>query len=219
MGFVVEDHDPLHAHQVGHDTLDHLAFGFEGPDLFTVTLQQTAIPRRKIHRFTELECVVVGDDDLGLFKITQHLSGYQFPALVIAVGVIREQDAESVPDGDAGCDDQEPAGVFLAAWAACCVDRLPGDEHRHDGGLARARGKLQCKSVESRVRALIGILQQIENRPAFLAHLGGNFGQPDGHLDSFNLTEERAQACKLVITPMLKESRRLWRHLPAVGVL
>ena len=27
---VVEDEDVLHAHQVGHDPLDHLAFGFQG---------------------------------------------------------------------------------------------------------------------------------------------------------------------------------------------
>ncbi len=30
MGLVVEDQDVLHAHEVGHDALDHLAFGFQG---------------------------------------------------------------------------------------------------------------------------------------------------------------------------------------------
>ena len=29
VGLVVEDQDVLQAHQVGHDALDHLAFGFE----------------------------------------------------------------------------------------------------------------------------------------------------------------------------------------------
>jgi hypothetical protein len=30
VGLVVEHQDVLHAHQVGHNTLDHLAFGFLG---------------------------------------------------------------------------------------------------------------------------------------------------------------------------------------------
>ena len=42
-----------------------------------------------------------------------------------------------------GRDDQEAAGELLAGGAAHGVDRLPGDQHRHDGGLAGAGGELQ----------------------------------------------------------------------------
>ena len=47
------------------------------------------------------------------------------------------------PDGQAGRDDEEAAGEVLAAGPANGVERLPGDQHRHDGRLAGAGGELQ----------------------------------------------------------------------------
>ena len=63
---VVEDEDVLHAHQVGHDALDHLAFGFERVQLVArAALEQRATAFGELHALAELEGVVVGDDDLG----------------------------------------------------------------------------------------------------------------------------------------------------------
>ena len=39
---VVEDEDVLHAHQVGHDALDHLALGLERVQRLAAALQQLA---------------------------------------------------------------------------------------------------------------------------------------------------------------------------------
>ena len=46
MRLVVEDQDVLHAHQVGHDALEHLAFGFEGLEFVAAALEQRAAALR-----------------------------------------------------------------------------------------------------------------------------------------------------------------------------
>ena len=88
---------------------------------------------------------------------------------VVAVRIVRLQDAQAVLDGDAGRDDQEAAGEVLAAGLADGVDRLPGDEHRHDGGLAGAGRQLQREAHQLRVRLVVGgrqVLEQVACRAA-----------------------------------------------------
>ena len=53
-----------------------------------------------------------------------------------------------------------------------------------------------------------------------LAALGlrGDFHQPDGGLDGFNLAKERADATEFVMPPVLEKSRGLWSDLPLAGV-
>jgi hypothetical protein len=41
---VVDDEDVLHAHQVGHHPLEHLAFGFERVQLFAAAALQQLPP-------------------------------------------------------------------------------------------------------------------------------------------------------------------------------
>jgi hypothetical protein len=53
---------------------------------------------------------------------------------------------------------------------------------------------------------------------ASLSHLWGDFGQPNRRLHSFNLAEERSEAAEFVVAPVLKESFRLGRHQPVIGV-
>ena len=45
---VVEDEDVLHAHEVGHDPLDHLAFGFKGVQLLAPPLEQGTTARGEL---------------------------------------------------------------------------------------------------------------------------------------------------------------------------
>ena len=47
MRLVVEDEDVLHAHQVGHHPLEHLAFGFEGVQFLAAPLKQARVRRWK----------------------------------------------------------------------------------------------------------------------------------------------------------------------------
>ena len=98
---VVEDEDVLHAHEVGHHPLEHLAFGFQGVQLFAAPLKQGAPARGEFDALAELEGVVVGDDDLGAVDVVQHVAGHELAAGVVAVGVVRLEDAEAVLDGDA----------------------------------------------------------------------------------------------------------------------
>ena len=80
MGLVVEDKDVLHAHQVGHDPLDHLPFGFQRVQLLAAALEQRAAALGKLDALAQLEGVVVGDDDLGAVHVVQHVAGHQFAA-------------------------------------------------------------------------------------------------------------------------------------------
>ena len=47
--------------------------------------------------------------------------------------------------------------------------------------------------------------------------LGSDLDQPDGRLDGFYLTEERADAAELVVPPVLEQTRRFWADLPLGG--
>ena len=86
--------------------------------------------------------MVIGDDDFGLLEIVQQVARHQFAVLVITVGVVGLEHAQTVLDGQPGRDDEKAAGEILAAGAADGVYRLPGDEHGHDGGFTRAGGQL-----------------------------------------------------------------------------
>ena len=78
MRLVVEDEDVLHAHQVGHHPLEHLAFGFERVQFFAAPLEQGAAAAGKLDALAKLEGVVVGDDDLGAVDVVEHVAGNQF---------------------------------------------------------------------------------------------------------------------------------------------
>ena len=52
---------------------------------------------------------------------------------------------------------------LLAAGAADGVDRLPGDQHGHDGGLAGAGGELQREAHQFGVGVLVGGGQMFED--------------------------------------------------------
>ena len=162
--------------------------------------------------------MVVGDDDLRLAEFAQHLGRHEFPLCVVGLGVIRQEDAEAVADRDAGCHDEKSARELLAAGTACRVDRLPGDQHGHDRGLAGACGELECEAVETGIGLLVGAFEVVEERPAALPELRRDFVQPDRGLGGFDLAEEGAEALELVMAPMLEEPGGLRRHLPLRGV-
>ena len=62
-------------------------------------LQELASAFGEIDALAELEGVVVGDDDLGLLHVFQHVVRDEFAAGVVAVGVVRLEDAKAVLDG------------------------------------------------------------------------------------------------------------------------
>ena len=165
---VVEHQDVLHAHQVGHHALEHLAFGFQRVQFLAAALEQRAAALGEFDALAQLEGVVVGDDDLGPVHVVEHVAGNQFAVCVVAVGVVRLENAQAVLDGQPGRDDQKAARELLAAGPAHGVDGLPGDQHGHDGGLAGAGGELQGQAQQFGVGVVVGVGQVLEEALARL---------------------------------------------------
>ena len=105
----------LHSHQIGHDALEHLAFGFERLEVLRRGLSSSGAGAfGNVHALTQLEGVVVGDDDLGAVDVAQQVAGQDFAVRVIAVRIVGQENAEAVTDCDAGSDDQKAASEGLA---------------------------------------------------------------------------------------------------------
>ena len=117
-----------------------------------------------------------------------------------------------------GVTDEEAAGEGLAGGAADGIEGLPGDEHGDDGGLAGAGGELQGDAEKLGVGVLVGRFEVIEKFPAALALMRGDFGEPDGSFDGFDLAEEGANAGKRVVSPVLEQAGRFGCDLPLVRV-
>ena len=181
-----------------------------------MALQKAARALRQLHPLAAHEGVEVGDDDLGAAKVGQHVRVYQFAAGVVAVRVVRQQHAQAVADGDAGGHHQKATGEARAVRAPHRVHGLPGDEHGHDGGLARAGGEFQRQAVEAGVRFVVGGLEVIEEAAGLAAELRRHFHQPDGGFRRFHLAEERPDAGERMAPPVAQQPRRLRRHLPLV---
>ena len=218
VGFVVQDHHVLHAHELGHDALQHLTFGLEGPKLLAAPLEQRAAALRQLQRVVQHERVVVGDDDLGSANVLEHVARHELPALVVAVGVVRLQDAQAFADREPGRHDEEAARESAAARAPDGVDRLPGDQHRHHGRLSRACRQFERQALESGVRIRAGARQVRQERLLLLAQVRSHLREPDHGLGGFDLTEERTEVAELVVAPVFEQALRLRSDVPLRGV-
>ena len=214
VGLVVQHQDVLHAHELGHHAAQHPAFGFPGVGRGAAALEERPASLRDLDALPAPEGVVVGDDDLRPVEVGQQVVRHEVAAAVVAVRVVRLQHPQPIPDGEAGGDDQEPPGEAAALRPAHRVDGLPGDQHGHHGGLARAGGELEREAEQPRVRLPGGVLQVSEEAPAGLARVGGDLGQPDGGLDRLDLAEEGPDAGETVMPPVPEEARGLGGHPP-----
>ena len=218
MGLVVEHENVPEAHQFGHDALQHLALGLrERPGRPLAPLQQGAGPLRKGLALAAAEGVVVRDHDARLTERIEEVGRGQLAFAVVAVRIVRLQHAQPVADRDAGSDDEETPREALAAGVTYGVDRLPGDDHRHHGGLAGSGRELEGEPPEAGVGVLAGALQRAQQfaRPP-IAALGRHLGQPDQRLDGLDLAEEGAEVAELVPPPVIEQAGRLGRDLPAL---
>ena len=165
-----------------------------------------------------LERVEVGYDDLGFVDVGQHVWWNELAALVVAVRVIGLQYSQPVADGDARRHDQEPARKVLAVGPANGVDGLPGDQHRHHGGLARAGGELERQPRQAGIRLLVGARQVIEEDPLLASALRRNLGEPDERLHRFDLAKEGSNLTEAVGAPVLEQPSCLGGDLPVGGI-
>ena len=217
MRLIVDDEHTAQPHQVRHDALEHLAFGFKRIELLAVPpLQQPAPTLGQLDALTRLEGVVIRDDDLGALQVAAHVAGHQFAPLVVAVGVIGLQHAQPVFDGQARRDQQKPACELLAVGAAYRIDGLPGNQHRHHGGFASARRELKGQAHQLGIRIVVGCGQVVDEDLAGLAEVWRHFRQPDCCLYSFDLTEKGAHTAERMMPPVLQQACRFGRDTPVV---
>ena len=151
VGFVVDDEHVLDAHEFGHHTLQHLAFGLQGLNRCASALEQRPASGSDVQGLAQLEGVIVGDHDDGALDVAEHVAGHDLAAGVVAVRVLWQQHAQTVLDGQAWCHYEEAARELLAGRVAHRIHGLPCDEHGHDGGLAGARGQFQRDAEQVRV--------------------------------------------------------------------
>ena len=216
---IVDDHDVLQAHQVGHDALKHLSFSLNRLQrLFTPAFQCGSRSLRDVRSFAKLEGVVVRDDDLGPVEVGQHVVRDQLAALIIAVRVIRLQDSQAISNSDSWCDDQESPRELSTVRTSNRVDRLPRDQHGHHGRLAGSCRELQRDPHQFGIRLLVRRKDMVQELLADLSCFRCYFRKPDGRLGSFDLTEEWAKAAELVMSPMLQQPGRLRRHVPVIWI-
>ena len=94
-------------------------------------------------------------------RLSIQVGGDETAQLVVVLLVLREQDAEPVPDRQAGGDDEEPLGEAHVVRLGHLVQRLPGDEHGHHDGLAGASRHLQRDPVQAEVAGGVGLVELV----------------------------------------------------------
>jgi hypothetical protein len=147
MRFIIENDDVLQTRQVAHDALDHLAVVFARFQRFARSpFDQGPASRRDLQSFAQHERMKIRDDDFRPLDIIQHIGRDEFAVFVIVLGIVREQNTQAIFNGEARSADQESTGKKLQIRVTNGVDRLPGDDHRHDGRFSGPGSELERKA-------------------------------------------------------------------------
>ena len=94
------------------------------------------------------------------------------------------------------------------------VDRLPGDQHGHDGRLAAARRHLHGQAEQFGIGLLVGLGDLIQ-KSLRRRTPGRDLSQPDDRLDGFDLAEEGTRTGRIrESAPMLQEPLGDGGHAP-----
>jgi hypothetical protein len=218
MGLVVQHQNVLHAHQFGHDALKHLAFALQGLRLLSgAPLQQRPAALRQLQPLAQLERMVVGEDDPRFPDVFEHVARHQIAVGIVIVQIVGQQDPEAILDRDSWCHHKESFGEGLAAGTPHGVDRLPGDQHRHDGRLTRAGRELQREPQQLGIGFTARGLEIVQ-QPFAVTGVRRHLGQPDRRLHRLDLAEEGTDARDIRPPPMDQQPRGFRRHLPLTGI-
>ncbi|HJL60778.1 MAG TPA: hypothetical protein QF517_02385, partial [Pseudomonadales bacterium] len=95
----------------------------------TAACEELASAFGEFDAISQLECVVVCDDDFGAIHVCKHVGRDQFPVLVVAVRVVRLEHTQTILDGQTGSDDEKATTELFAARVTDCIDGLPRNEH------------------------------------------------------------------------------------------
>jgi len=216
--FVIDDQNILHAHQTRHHTLKHLALCFQRLNFFAAfSLKQQTPTLGKLNTVSQLEGVIVGDDDFGAFQFAQHVIRDQFPVFIIAVGIVGLEHTQTVFDRNSRRDHQKTTCVLLASRMSHGIDGLPGNEHGHDGCLPCPRCKFQGQTRQIGIGVMVGVFQ-MSQKIFSRFFIGGHLGKPDDRFNGFNLAKERPVGTEFVFPPVLKQPGGFRRHFPVSGI-
>jgi hypothetical protein len=138
-------------------------------------------------------------------KLGQLLARDHIHLAVVVLGVVGQQHAQAVANGDARGHDEEGVAEAGILRVGQLVERLPGDEHGHNDRLAQADRHLEGDAEEVGVGGGVGFAQLVLD-PG-VAYLGGDLGEVDGRLQGLHLAEEEP-ALTLGTGPVVKERLR-----------
>ena len=82
--------------------------------------------------------MIVGDDNFGAPKVREHIGRHEVEVAVVFVRIVGHQYTQTITNGDTWGYDEKPVGEAFAVLQPGRIDRLPGDNHGHDGGLTCA---------------------------------------------------------------------------------
>ena len=156
----------------------------------------------------------VGDHHLGAVEPVHQLGRHDVELAVVVVGVVGQQHAQAVADGDARRHDEERIAEPGVLRRLDLVERVPGDEHRHDHGLAAARGHLEGHAIELRVGRFVGLAQLVGQ--VLLARPRHALCEVDRRLDGLDLAEEEP-AVAIAPLPVLQQAARRARDARVVA--
>jgi len=206
MGFIVDDHQ-VAVGGGGADQLSEHPFGGVSAGLAAVVLadaQQLAGVSGGAEQVAGPEGLPVDDGHLRPVEIAAHRAGRNQPVLVVdVVGAGGLEHRQAVADGEAGGDDGEALSVpqVPPAGGSDGVEGLPGDQHRHDHGLAGAGGLLDAVADQP----VVVPAGQLLYVPALGGAAVGDLPQPDQGFDGFALGEEGLFEALLAVGPMAQE--------------
>ena len=180
--FVVDDQEVARACQVA-EHLAHVRFIALGAALVDAALAADPLRRLPIERMP------VADQDRALPQLVGERGGHDAERLVVVLGVGRLQHGQAIAHRETGSDHQHVPGVSHVVRIGDLVQHLPGDDHRHDHGLA---GPGRHLGAQARERSTVGCDLQ--------THLVGRrrLREPDQRLRGFRLTEEEAPVGELL---------------------
>ena len=105
----------------------------------------------------------VGDQDLAGSQKVAILRGHEIElGVVVITPAVRPEDLEALLDRQIRAADEHGVGKAVIARHPGAVAEGPGDEHRHDDGLAAAGGHLAAKSCQGLDRSVHHLPEEIE---------------------------------------------------------
>ena len=208
MRLVVDDDDVLLAGEIAAHPPDDLIGRFNEGARLAAGQDRLGQPRR-VAAFVREEGVIVGDQDARLAEPLEQVRRQHVALAIVVVRVARQEDAQTIPNGDARRHDQERVREARILAILELVQRLPGNQHRHDDCLAGAGRHLEREAPQAGIRRVVRG-PEIVLDPG-VAVLPRHLGDVYRGLDRFDLAEEQ-QLVAILAGPVGQQPRRRPRH-------